>query len=106
MIEIENIRYFRFSLHRLRDCLAGDGNSLVDRGRPQPREMRQDDPRVLHGGRHQLLDPHPHTPPLHALPLLHKGLPFPRTLHILEHYEGNSRFVDVFVAAAVDVVDI
>ena len=45
---------------------------------------------ILKGGGDQLLDPHPHPPALHALPLLHKDLPLPRTLHILERHEGIS----------------
>ena len=79
---------FFLSLHHLRDRLVGNWDGLVDRGDPGPGGVRQDDPRVLHGRRHQLLDPHPHPPPLHALSLLHKDLPFPRTLHVLEHHEG------------------
>ena len=40
------------------------------------------------GGCDQLLDPHPHAAPLHALPLLHQDLPLPWTLHLLERHEG------------------
>ena len=43
------------SLHHLRDRLVGHRHRLVDWSRPGPGDVRQDDPRVLHGLRpHQL----------------------------------------------------
>ena len=122
------------SLHHLRDRLVGHRHRLVDWSRPGPKDVRQDDPRLLHGrsssstsyssslptscsscscsagGRDQLLDPHPHPAALYALPLLHQDLPLPWTLHLLERHEGvfiffSSSLSNVFTAGCNRHVD-